>query len=207
MVFLIDDVQWAEPTMLDLVEHIADWSVDAPILLACMARPELLEVRPDWGGGKLNATAISLEPLTGSECATLVANLLATDEVAPDVRERIADAAEGHPLFAEELVAMLVEEGRIRHVDGTWTASGDLTDLAMPPTTSALLAARIDRLQPARSRCPGARQRDRAGLLPRCPAGRTRTSACTSRRSCASSSSGRNAPTCPAWKRSRSATC
>ncbi|HEY6566311.1 MAG TPA: adenylate/guanylate cyclase domain-containing protein, partial [Actinomycetota bacterium] len=149
VVFVIDDLQWAEPTMLDLVEHIADWSVDAPILLSCMARPELLEARPDWGGGKLNATSISLEPLTGVECQTLVANLLATDDVAPAVRERVATAAEGHPLFAEELVAMLVEEGRIEHVDGAWTASGDLSELAVPPTTSALLSARIDRLDAA----------------------------------------------------------
>jgi predicted ATPase len=54
---VIDDMQWAEPTMLELVEHIADWAVDAPILVACMARPELLEVSPGWGGGKLNATS------------------------------------------------------------------------------------------------------------------------------------------------------
>ena len=148
VVFLIDDVQWAEPTMLDLIEHIADWSVDAPILLSCMARPELLEVRPDWGGGKLNATSISLEPLSGSECAVLVANLLATDDVEPAVRDRIAGAAEGHPLFAEEMLAMLVEEGRIQHRDGVWRAAGDLAELAVPPTTSALLAARIDRLEP-----------------------------------------------------------
>ena len=126
VVFVIDDVQWAEPTMLDLIEHVADWSVDAPILLSCMARPELLEVRPDWGGGKLNATSISLEPLSGEECQALVANLLATDDVAAAVRERIAEAAEGHPLFAEELVAMLVDEGRIEHVDGVWTSTGDL---------------------------------------------------------------------------------
>jgi class 3 adenylate cyclase/tetratricopeptide (TPR) repeat protein len=149
VVFLVDDVQWAEPTMLDLIEHIADWSVDAPILLSCMARPELLEVRPEWGGGKLNATTISLEPLTGPECQTLVANLLATDDVAPQVRERIAEAAEGHPLFAEEMLAMLVEEGRVEHVDGVWTSAGDLAELSVPPTTSALLSARIDRLDPA----------------------------------------------------------
>ena len=145
LVYLIDDVQWAEPTLLGLVEHIADWSVDAPILLVCMARPELLEQRPDWGGGKLNATSISLEPLSDDECATLVANLLAVDAVAPEIRERVASLAEGHPLFAEEMLAMLVDEGRLTLADGVWTA-GDLDDLAVPPTTAALLAARIDRL-------------------------------------------------------------
>ncbi len=148
LVFLIDDVQWAEPTMLALIEHVADWSVDAPILLACMARPELLEARPDWGGGKLNATSISLEPLSEDECAVLITNLLAVDEVAPEVRVRVAAAAEGHPLFAEEMLAMLIDEGRLQLVDDVWSPAGDLGELAVPPTTSALLAARIDRLPP-----------------------------------------------------------
>ena len=69
--------------MLDLVEYLADWVVDTPLLIACMARPELLEARPAWGGGKLNATSINLEPLSASECGTLVANLLAIDTVDP----------------------------------------------------------------------------------------------------------------------------
>jgi class 3 adenylate cyclase/tetratricopeptide (TPR) repeat protein len=148
LVFLIDDLQWAEPTMLQLVEHIADWSTDAPILLACMARPELLEQRPDWAGGKHNATSITLEPLSDEECATLVANLLASDDVAPEVRARIAAAAEGHPLFAEELIGILIDEGRLRLDGDVWRPIGDLTDLKVPPTTSALLAARIDGLRP-----------------------------------------------------------
>jgi class 3 adenylate cyclase/tetratricopeptide (TPR) repeat protein len=149
LVFVIDDLQWAEPTMLQLVEHVADWSTDAPILLACMARPELLEQRPDWGGGKHNATSITLEPLSDDECKTLVANLLASDEVAPEVRERVAAAAEGHPLFAEELIGILIDEGRLRLDGDEWRPTGDLRDLKVPPTTSALLAARIDRLDAA----------------------------------------------------------
>jgi class 3 adenylate cyclase/tetratricopeptide (TPR) repeat protein len=146
VVFVIDDIQWAEPTLLDLIEYIADWSRDSPILLACMARPELLETRPAWGGGKLNATAIALEPLSTEECQTLVSNLLAVDDVATDVRERVAAAAEGHPLFAEEMLATLVEDGLLVREDGLWVASGDLFDVAVPPTISALLAARLDRL-------------------------------------------------------------
>ena len=149
VVLLLDDLQWAEPTLLQLVEHIADWSVDEPILLACMARPELLDLRPDWGGGKLNSASISLEPLTTEECATLVANLLAVDEVAPEVRARVADASEGHPLYAEELIAMLVDEGRLSLIDGVWDANDRLEGLTAPPTTAALLAARLDRLDPA----------------------------------------------------------
>jgi class 3 adenylate cyclase/tetratricopeptide (TPR) repeat protein len=148
LVFVIDDLQWAEPTMLQLVEHVADWSTDSPILLACMARPELLEDRPDWGGGKHNATSITLEPLSDEECGTLVANLLASDDVAPEVRERVAAAAEGHPLFAEELIGILIDEGRLTLDGDEWRPTGDLRDLKVPPTTSALLAARIDRLDP-----------------------------------------------------------
>jgi class 3 adenylate cyclase/tetratricopeptide (TPR) repeat protein len=144
--FVIDDVQWAEPTMLDLIEYLADWVVDTPLLIACMARPELLEARPAWGGGKLNATSINLEPLSASECGMLVANLLAIDTVDPVVRERVAAAAEGHPLFAEEMLAMLVDDGRVVREGSEWVAVGDLRDLSVPPTTSALLAARIDRL-------------------------------------------------------------
>jgi predicted ATPase len=146
VVFVIDDIQWAEPTMLDLIEYIADWSRDAPILLACMARPELLEQRPSWGGGKLNATAIALEPLSTEECKTLVANLLAVDDVSAEVRERVAIAADGHPLFAEEMLSTLVEDGLVIREHGRWVAAADLSDVAVPPTISALLAARLDRL-------------------------------------------------------------
>jgi hypothetical protein len=83
---VIDDVQWAEPTMLDLIEYLADWAVNTPLLIACMARPELLDARPSWGGGKLNATSINLEPLTADETGTLVANLLAIDTIDANVR-------------------------------------------------------------------------------------------------------------------------
>ena len=64
---VVDDIHWAEPTFLDLIEHVADWSRDAPILLLCMARPELLDERPGWGGGKLNAATMLLEPLADGD--------------------------------------------------------------------------------------------------------------------------------------------
>ena len=79
----------------------------------------------------------------------MVANLLAIDDVAIEVRERVADAAEGHPLFAEEMLATLVEDGLLVNEDGRWVAAGDLSDVAVPPTISALLAARLDRLDTA----------------------------------------------------------
>ena len=104
LVVVFDDLHWGEPTFLDLVEHVADLSRDAPILLLCMARPELLDARPAWGGGKLNATNVLLEPLAPDETAELIAAL--PDGVADELRGRILDAAGGNPLFVEEMLAM-----------------------------------------------------------------------------------------------------
>ncbi len=128
------------------MEHVADFARDAPILLACMARPELLDEHPGWAGGKLNATSILIEPLGPEECGMLVANLLADDTVDGAVRRRIAEAAEGHPLYAEEMTGLLVDEGRLVLKEGRWVATSDLSDVPVPPTISALLAARLDRL-------------------------------------------------------------
>ena len=146
LVFSIDDLQWAEPKFLELIEHVADFARDASVLLACMARPELLDEHPGWAGGKLNATSILIEPLGPEECGTLVANLLADDTVDHAVRTRIAEAAEGHPLYAEEITGLLVDEGRLVLKDGRWVATTDLSDVPVPPTISALLSARLDKL-------------------------------------------------------------
>jgi class 3 adenylate cyclase/tetratricopeptide (TPR) repeat protein len=130
LVVSFDDLQWAEPTFLDLVDHITDLARDAPILVICSARPELLDTRPGWGGGKLNATTMLLEALTDAESAQLVDNLLAL--VNTDLKARIAAAAEGNPLYLEEMLAMVAE--------------GRNGELAVPPTIQALLAARLDHL-------------------------------------------------------------
>jgi class 3 adenylate cyclase/tetratricopeptide (TPR) repeat protein len=131
LVVVFDDLHWGEPTFLDLVEHAADLSRNAPILLLCMARPELLDARPTWGGGKLNATNVLLEPLDPDETAQLLAAL--GDGVPEALRERILDAAGGNPLFVEEMVAVAAEGG---------------DEVAVPPTIQALLAARLDGLEP-----------------------------------------------------------
>jgi predicted ATPase len=96
LVCLLDDLHWAEETLLDLVEHVADLARDAPILLLCMARPELLERRPSWGGGKWNATTVLLEPLDAGETDRLLAEL---GGVTDELRDRILQVAEGNPLF------------------------------------------------------------------------------------------------------------
>jgi class 3 adenylate cyclase/tetratricopeptide (TPR) repeat protein len=147
VVVVFDDIHWAEPTLLDLIEHIADWTKDAPILVLCPARPELLDVRPGWGGGKFNATSILLEPLAEEDCEHLVDHLTGSAHLPPDVRRRIAAAAEGTPLFVEEMLSMLMDEGRLRRdAAGRWVAADDLTRLKVPPGIHALLAARLDQL-------------------------------------------------------------
>jgi DNA-binding SARP family transcriptional activator len=133
LVLIFDDIHWGEATFLDLVEHLAEWVRDAPMLLVCLARLELLEVRRGWGGGKLNATSILLEPLSTDESTALIDNLAGTALDRP-ARRRIVEAAEGNPLFVEEMLALAMEDGR---------AGGEL---AVPPTIQALLAARLDRL-------------------------------------------------------------
>jgi class 3 adenylate cyclase len=149
LIVVIDDLHWAEPTMLDLVEHIADWSHEAPILLLAVARPEMLDARPQWGGGKMNATIILLEPLNGEDSAALVGNLINDETLARAVQSRIGETAEGNPLFVEELVAMLVDEGVLRRVNGGWQSDADLSQISVPPTVSALVSARLDRLEPS----------------------------------------------------------
>jgi class 3 adenylate cyclase/tetratricopeptide (TPR) repeat protein len=131
LVVVFDDLHWGEPTFLDLVEHVADLSRDAPILLLCMARPELLDERPTWGGGKLNASNVLLEPLAPDETVELIAAL--SESVSEELRGRILDAAGGNPLFVEEMLAIAEEGGEV----------------AVPPTIQALLAARLDQLDPA----------------------------------------------------------
>src|SRR5207247_8914636 len=100
-IFVFEDVHWAEPTLLDLIEHIAEWTRDAPMLLVCLARPELLEERPSWGGGKLNATSMLLGPLSELESAQFIENLAGATGLSPATLAGIADVAAGNPLFLE----------------------------------------------------------------------------------------------------------
>ena len=130
LVCVFDDLQWGEETFLDLVDHVVVLSRDAPILLLCMARPDLLDRRPGWAGGTANAGCVLLEPLGPGETETLIENLAPVEE---SLRERIREAAEGNPLFVEEMVAMVRE-----------SPDGNVT---VPPTIQALMAARLDQLE------------------------------------------------------------
>ncbi|MGZ8562668.1 MAG: ATP-binding protein, partial [Candidatus Limnocylindria bacterium] len=146
LVLVFDDIHWGEPTFLDLIEHIADWTRDAPILLIAMARAELLEKRPTWGGGKRWVTTMSLEPLSEVESQELVSSLLGRAELPAEFQTHISKAAEGNPLFVEELLAKLIDDGFLVQSNGGWSTPGDLGQVALPPTIQALLAARLDGL-------------------------------------------------------------
>jgi class 3 adenylate cyclase len=148
-IVVIDDIHWADSTVLDLVEHLADWIHGVPLLLLALARPELLDVRQGWGGGKPDATTFLLEPLPADQTDQLVEALFEGASVPETARRRIAASADGNPLFAEQVIEMLLDDGVVRRrPDGTFEV-GELDRLdaiAVPPTIQALLAARLDRL-------------------------------------------------------------
>jgi DNA-binding SARP family transcriptional activator len=133
LVLVVEDLHWAQPTLLDLIENLVDRTRGAPILVVCLARPELLEARGTWGGGKLNATSMLLAPLSDGESQTLMDHLAAGTPIPRETRTRAAALAEGNPLFLEQMLAMLRERGLS-------------AEPALPPTIQALIAARLDRL-------------------------------------------------------------
>jgi class 3 adenylate cyclase/tetratricopeptide (TPR) repeat protein len=145
LVVVFDDIQWGEPTFLDLVEYVAGWIESAPVLMVCIARPELHDSRPTWAAGNDAATLLRLEPLSAPESAGLITNLLGGEPLDDRVRMRIAEVAEGNPLFLEHTLRMLIDDG-VLHRNGGWTVAGDLATIAIPPTVHAVLAARLDRL-------------------------------------------------------------
>jgi DNA-binding SARP family transcriptional activator len=148
IVVVFEDLHWAEDTLLDVIEHLAATTTVA-LLVVATARPELLERRTTWGAGRPNATNLTLGPLDDEACAQLLDNLLGGAPLEPALRSRIMDIAEGHPLFLEELLAMLIADGRLRWDDGRWVAVEGAQELAIPLTIRSLIEARLDRLPPA----------------------------------------------------------
>ncbi|MGH2999724.1 MAG: ATP-binding protein, partial [Gaiellaceae bacterium] len=137
LILVFEDTHWGEEPLLELIEHLAAWVKDAPLLILCLARAELLDVRPTWGGGRVRATTIELEPLREDESVQLVEALTVDLDIPLDLRTVLAKT-EGNPLFVEETIRMLAERPR----DGFER---------IPDTLQALIAARIDRLPgPAR---------------------------------------------------------
>ena len=150
LVLVFEDIHWAEEPLLELIEHLVTWVREAPLLVISLARPELLDIRPGWGGGRVRATSIELEPLGPSESEELIDAL--GGELDPSERQAVLAKTEGNPLFVEETVRMLAEEGS----EGIGR---------IPDTLQALIAARIDRLAPDAKALLPARGGDRPHLL------------------------------------------
>ncbi len=133
LVLVLEDLHWADESMLDFVDDLVEWVTDAPLLVVATARPELLARRPGWGGGKLNATTVALSPLTDEQTAALLGGLLAQPVLA-DEQQKLLEQAGGNPLYAEQFAELYLERG-----------SAD--DLPLPETLQGIIAARLDGLE------------------------------------------------------------
>jgi class 3 adenylate cyclase len=149
LVVVIDDLQWADPAALEVLAQLADRSSAVPLLLVCVARPELLERYASWSAGRADASLLVLEPLDESDTRTLLSRLLGIEDLPPLVGSWVVERSAGNPLFCEEFVRMLIEAQYLELADGRWRAKGSVADLPLPETIQAIVAARIDGLQPA----------------------------------------------------------
>ena len=145
LVVVFEDIHWAELTFLDLIEHLLR-SGDGPMLLVCLARQELLDLREEWGEDP-GATSMTLEPLSDNDIARVVETVLGEGNVPEVVRARIVESAGGNPLFVEQMLSMMIDDGLLRQEEGVWSPVVDLEQVDVPPSVQALLAARVDRLQ------------------------------------------------------------
>ena len=144
LMLVFEDIHWAEPPLLDLIEYVATWTRDAAVLVVCPSRPELMDTRPAWGAGKMEASRILLEPLTEEESRTLLGALLTVDDLPAELRQRVLDRAEGNPLFVEEVVRMLIEEGLVERSGDRWLARREAAEVRVPDSVEALIRARLD---------------------------------------------------------------
>jgi tetratricopeptide (TPR) repeat protein len=144
---VFEDIHHADSGLLDFIEHMLDWSRGLPIYIITLSRPDLLDRRPDWGAGKRNFTSQYLEPLGEADMRELLAGLV------PGLPEAaaatIVGRADGIPLYAVETVRSLVADGRLKEADGVYEPVGDLTNLAVPETLTALISSRLDALNAA----------------------------------------------------------
>jgi len=146
---VMEDLHWADPAMLEFLEHLVDWSTGVPLLVLCTARPELYERHPGWGGGKRNSVTVALSPLSEDETSRLVATLLDQAVLPAEIQATLLDRAGGNPLYAEEFVRMLIDRGLLVRRGSSWHVIAD-RDIPVPETVQAIIAARLDTLPPAR---------------------------------------------------------
>lgn len=146
LIVLIDDIHWAEPALLDLLVHVLQTAQDAPLLLLCTARYDLIEDRPDWGT-VAPSERIVLGPLAAQDAAQILLNVFGEAGLPQPIIDRILQAAAGNPLYAEQMMLMLVDEGVVRNEAGRWVMSDTTQPIQVPATIQALLEARVDKLR------------------------------------------------------------
>ena len=144
LVMVFEDLHWADPGQLDFIDHLLEWSRGTAIYIITLARPELLERRPNWGAGQRSFTSLALEPLPDEVISEILASLV--PGLPEATVQQIVGRAEGIPLYAVETVRMLLQDGRLEQENGVYRPIGDLTNLAVPATLHALIAARLDAL-------------------------------------------------------------
>jgi class 3 adenylate cyclase/tetratricopeptide (TPR) repeat protein len=145
VVTVIEDIHWADPVLLDLLEDLAD-RVEGPAMFVCPSRPELSVRRPGWGGGRRNASSVALDPLSADDSERLITLLLSVDDLPPSMHARILERAEGNPFYLEEIIHGLIDGGFLHREGERWRASPGIGDVDIPDTVQAVLASRIDLL-------------------------------------------------------------
>ncbi len=151
VITLIEDIHWADPVLLDLLEELSE-RVEGPVLFVCPSRPDLTARRPDWGGGRRNASSLALDPLAPQDARRLVRALLSVDDLPASVHARILERAEGNPFYLEEIIRRLIDDGSLVRSGDRWRAKAGATDVEIPDSVQAVLASRIDLLDPADKR-------------------------------------------------------
>jgi tetratricopeptide (TPR) repeat protein len=151
LVVVIEDIHWADPALLDLLEDLEE-RAEGPVLFLCPTRLQLTDSRPGWGGGRRSFSSVFLEPLTSTWAERLVDRLLNLNGVSGWLRREILDRAEGNPFFIEEIIRSLIDDGSIEWREGRWLIAGDVEHIEIPDTVQAVLAARIDLLEATEKR-------------------------------------------------------
>ena len=147
MVMVFEDFHHADSGLIEFVDHMMEWSRNLPVMILTLARPELLDRRPDWGAAKRSFTSLHLEPLSDADMRSMLAGLV--PGLPASAVRTIVERADGVPMYAVETVRMLVVEGRVAQEGGVYRPTGDLATLAVPETLTALIASRLDALEPA----------------------------------------------------------
>jgi class 3 adenylate cyclase/tetratricopeptide (TPR) repeat protein len=147
VVLVIDDIHWASEPLLDLLDAVITTLEDTAVLILCPARPELLDLRPAWGTGRMHSSSLTLSPLGPSEAEGLLRALLDDEDLPDDVARAILEPAEGNPFFVEEMLSMLVEHGALARQNGGWSTTEALRAMKVPDSIHGVIAARIDLLQ------------------------------------------------------------